>query len=146
MHTSFSNVSFDGLDYKPRRSIFKDDHSRSDYSRFGKVSFFDSESIMSAGPKNWRFEEKGEEFEFPTSSVNWCLNARTSFLLPYQWSSREGEDDLDKSKKSISQYVNSLTNRKLMDPEGGNYLQLWKEKTSLPHSVQDLVLNLCDNN
>lgn len=61
------------------------------FRRFAQTSYFDSnDSLRSTGDyKHWRTEEKGEEVEFPVagkSLTHNCLVAKTSFLLPYQWS------------------------------------------------------------
>jgi hypothetical protein len=131
-----------------RRTSVERTRTRSEAETSNHGLFFDSldGSVLSSewvSTKNkkhgrmnstWRInrsEEKGEEVEFPVASFNNCFTAKTSFLLPYQWSSLP-------NTISLSDYVQTLYKRTVLTTEGQT-ISLWKEKTSLPHSIQDLV-------
>jgi hypothetical protein len=78
-------------------------------------------------------QEKGEEVEFLSlSSANNCLTAKTSFLLPYQWTSLPSEF-------TLTNYVRALCNRTIVSAPDDRRINLWKEKSTLPHAIEDLV-------
>jgi hypothetical protein len=81
--------------------------------------------------------EKGEEVEFMAlSPANNCLIAKTSFLLPYQWSRQP-------SGISLTEYVRALCNRTIVTVPHDRRISLWKEKLTLPHAIEDLVWLHC---
>lgn len=145
--SSLGGVPFQRISNTPTRSEARSGTERST-KQFGRRntkgalrSLFDSMegSVLSSewasrSRNRWASpEEKGEEVDFLSiSSANNCLTAKTSFLLPYQWSPLP-------SDITLTQYVRALCNRTIVSQPDDRRINLWKEKSALPHAIEDLV-------
>jgi len=68
------------------------------------------------------------------------LNAKTALIVPFSWT--DNDDILNVEEKDVSEWLDALLARQIVDKISGQKIALWEIKEDLPDEVGELVPQL----